>query len=178
MGIFRQRKRGGGRIVVLVDYENIIQNTPADPSTESPTKKIIHLMEEIRGMGRVIGVFVFVPRYLAPPYEMFFWEQEFFPILCPKIRIAGEETDTSDETLIKFGKEVVFQFRDLTHLCLLSGDADFLPLLKLCRNRGLEIMVAASTIQSLAKDLIKVASVNPDTKKRRISILYPNPTQS
>ena len=110
---------------------------------------------------------------MASLYGETFSELGFFTIFCPKIRTKeGEEIDTTDNILIEFGKKMITQIPDLTHLCLCSGDKDFSPLVREAIRQGLKIVVVAGNLSSLSSELIKLADKKRGGR-RMIYILSP-----
>jgi len=155
------KKRGPPRILMLIDWENLLTNLKEMPPPESYsiTAGFDRLCKEIASeVGEIVNVFVFIPPHLVYTFGETFHKIGFFTIACPKIRgKKGEEEDTTDLTLINFGQKAIEDIKDLTHLCLGSGDKDFSLLVRQAIRKGLKIIVVASSERSLSTELIKLA---------------------
>lgn len=156
---FRKPKRN--RILFLIDFENILQNLKQLPSPENLSflAGFDRLIKEVaQDIGEIIDVFVFLPPHLASIYGEDLYRAGFFIIVCPKIRDkTGEQIDTTDETLIRFGHRAIDELDNITHLCLGSGDRDFGPLVRRAIRKRLKIIVVTASQQSLATELITLA---------------------
>ncbi|HDZ54278.1 MAG TPA: NYN domain-containing protein [Candidatus Nealsonbacteria bacterium] len=155
---FRRPKRN--RVLFLIDFENILKNLKQLPSPEdlSFLAGFDRIVKEIaREIGEIVDVFIFLPPHLASIYGEDLYRAGFFIIVCPKVRDkAGEQIDTTDETLIRFGQRAIDEL-NITHLCLGSGDKDFGPLVRRATRKGLKIIIATASQQSLATELITLA---------------------
>ena len=83
----------------------------------------------------------------------------------------GVERDTVDETLTDLGEKLINSMK-LSHLCVASGDKDFVPLYLDAIAKGLKtVTIAASeTSLSLAPELIEVSDkiiIFPPIEKKR-----------
>lgn len=168
--MFRRKGRPGkNKILLLIDFENLQKNLAITPTAEkfSVAAGFDRLFKQIsREVGEIDNVFVFVPPHSASLWGETFHKLGFFTILCPKIKSKSrEEIDTTDETLTAFGKKMILQPPELTHLCLGSGDKDFSPLLREAIRKGLKIIVVAGNFNSLSSELIKLADKKPDGTK-------------
>jgi len=157
------------RVFVLVDWENILVNMNLPPaerfSLASGFDRILKKIAE--EVGEIVNVFVFVPSHLALTWGEEFHRLGLFVVLCPKVRDkkTGEEQDTVDQTLIDFGRKAIAQTRELTHLCLFSGDKDFGPFLREAIQKRLKIIIASGNLTSLSGELIGLADRKPSGGK-------------
>lgn len=165
----RKSKVEQNKILFLIDFENLQKNLERIPTPKkfSITAGFDRLCGQIaQEMGAIINVFVFIPLHAASLWGETFHKLGFFIILCPEIKDkTGKETDTTDETLIAFGKKIINQIPDLTHLCLGSGDKDFSTLVREAARKGLKIIVVARNLSSLSSELIELADKKPDGSK-------------
>jgi len=173
--MFRDKKKEK-KILVLIDFENLLKNTatpsPERLSMEEGFNKVINQVTE--EVGKIANVFIFAPPHLASLYARTFHELGFFTIHCPKIKDKRkEEKDTTDEILIEFGKKMINQIPDLTHLCLGSGDIDFSSLIKEVKLQGLKTIVIAGNLTSLAGGIINLADKNPRTGGKWVYFFSP-----
>lgn len=156
-----KRKKSDKRIMILVDWENLLKSMKEMPPAEvfSVTAGFDKFMKTIAlEIGEIVNVFIFIPSHMVVPWAETFHRQGFFTIVCPKIRgKTGEEEDTTDATIINFGKTVIENTRNLTHLCIGSGDKDFSLLVRQAIRKGLKIVVVASSERSLSMELIRLA---------------------
>ena len=182
-GLRKNKKGLPPKILVLVDLENITINLSLMPlGGAAPSDVIKNLLPELRKIGDIFYVFVFSPPHRIIGYESFFKKGLVFRegvslIECPKDikKIDGRqaEVDTVDEKIIEWCETIVPEIEGITHVCLCSGDADFLKALKGLKKRGLKIIIASGQEDSLARELIKLADVNPTTKKKMVFFLRP-----
>lgn len=176
IGRMLRKKRPNNKVLLLIDWENLLSSTVSIPPEKfSLDAGLNNLIEKItQEVGIIIGIYVFVPPHLVSTWGEKFKKEGFFIICCPKIKTkTGEEKDTVDEELSRFGMKMVAQISDLTHLCLGSGDQDFIPLLQEAKQRGLKIIIATGNLQSLSAELIRFAEKDPITGKRRVYLFYP-----
>lgn len=172
----RRRRKRVNKILVLIDWENLLSSTVSIPPEKfSLDTGLNNLIEKItQEVGIIIGIYVFVPPHLVSTWGEKFKKEGFFIICCPKIKTkTGEEKDTVDEELTRFGAKMIAQIPDLTHLCLGSGDQDFIPLLQEAKQRGLKIIIATGGLQPLSVELIRFAEKDPITGKRRVYLFFP-----
>jgi len=156
----KQKERPTIRVLIECDLENIWRNLPKMPPPErlSLVAGFDRLIKEIaEQVGEIINVFIFVPPHLAIPFGPDLHKLGFTTILCPKVeeKATGAEVDTVDEELIKFGQWALEEL-EFTHLCLISGDRDFAPLIRQAVRKKKEIIVAAADRRSLAIELIQL----------------------
>lgn len=151
------------KILVLVDWENISLNvgfTPGEPSLKERLDVCIRNIA--KQVGSIVDVFVFMPPHASYTWGEHLYSLGFFIIACPKVKNkAGEEIDTVDETLMKFGERMLDRTEGLTHLCLVSGDADLLPLLTRARLKGLKTVLIAADTHSLSAKMIPLIDEGP-----------------
>lgn len=169
-----RRARAQKRVVILLDWENLLSTTTTYPperfSLEGELNRTIERIAQ--EVGVIIGIYVFIPPHLAPAWGETFKKQGFFTIFCPKRKDKeGQEADGVDEELIRFGTKMIEQVSDLTHFCLGSGDQDFVPLLREARLHSLEVIVVAGNLQSLSSELLPFAEKKPRSGKRRVYLL-------
>ena len=161
---FGGRRKNPNKVLLLIDWENLLisQKSGQMPSEEgySIVAGFDRLIDQITlEIGEIVNVFIFAPPHILSSFGETFVKLGFFQIVCPKITgKTGEEEDTTDSTLIDFGKTAIEQIKDLTHLCIGSGDKDFSLLVRQAKRKGLKILVVASSNRSLAKELIQLAN--------------------
>lgn len=173
----RQRKKIN-KILVLLDWENLSINV-ADfsPDNFSLTAGFHRLAQQLRDVGEVTNVFVFAPLPSLATHAEIFYHQGFISVLCPKIHSkSGEEQDTTDSTIITFGQKMIGYMPDLTHLCIGSGDRDFIPLARGAIRQGLRIIIIAGSCQSLAPKLSELADIHPTSEERMVYLFSPTKT--
>lgn len=162
-------KKKKNKILVLIDFENLQKNLETTPIPEkfSITAGFDKLFKKIsQEVGEIDSVFIFVPQHAASVWGETFHELGFFTLFCPEVKNkSGRKIDTTDETLIAFGKKMINQIPELTHLCLGSGDKDFIPLVREAIRKGLKIIITAGDYNSLSSELIKLVDKKPDSTK-------------
>ena len=165
-------KREKNIILVLIDWENLLINMDVRlPESFSLSSGLNKLMKWLESIGDVFGVFVFAPPHAVQGYLEIFHKYKFYTILCPKI--SRGTIDTTDETLINFGEQMIAQMRNLSHFCIVSGDRDFSLLIKSAKKQKLKIAIAAGDLKSLSEELIDLANRHPSTNERMVHIFSP-----
>lgn len=155
------KKKEKARVLVLIDWENLlISAEEVGPETFSVVAGFDKIIEKIgQEVGSIVEVFVFTPPHLAYLWGKRLYELGFTTIVCPKIESKeGIEIDTTDQIIIDFGKKMINEIKDLTHLCIGSGDKDFRPLWREAMRKGLKRIVIAGSKLSLASEVIKLAN--------------------
>jgi len=162
---FCSKKKAPAKALVLIDFENLLLalETESDKilleeKTPTLTERLNELTKRIaREVAEVVAVFVFIPRF-STMWSKEFHKSGFFMIYCPKIlNKESQEVDTVDETMIQFGQLMIQQIPDLTHLCIASGDQDFIPLIRQAIQKGLKTIVVPGSNRSLSLELKRVA---------------------
>jgi len=172
----REREGSQNHVLVLLDWENLlISASSIAPDKFSIERGLSDLIAKItQEVGPIIGLYAFVSYHSATLWGEKLNKEGFFIIYCPKIATkTGEERDTTDGELSRFGMKMIEQMPRITHLCLGSGDQDFTPLLLRARERGLKIIFVVGSPQSLSKELIKFAEEIPGTEGKRIYSFLP-----
>jgi len=168
--------------LVLVDWENVskqITEGRYTPERFSRSTAIVKLFEWIKSeVDEIFDTFLFAPLHIVYTDYQLFHDHGLSVTTCPKIPLASpDKKDTVDPTLIKRAEKWVTH-PDLTHICLVSGDSDFIPLLEKAKKRGLLIMISAIDSSllnrpSLSKDLAEMADISPRTGQTMIHYFSP-----
>ena len=166
IGIGKPRKRPAKKILMLIDWDNLSLNMDLPPS-ESRVEGFNQLIKQItQEVGEIAIVVVFLPPNLAHLVAEDMYGLGFFIMICPKIKDKkGVRQDMTDRTIIDFGKKMIALIPDLTHLCLGSGDKDFIPLIREATLKGLKIMIVAGNRKSLSQELVGLADEKDDGQK-------------
>lgn len=175
----------GSCALVLIDWENITGHVPMgkyepeEYSREAGIKKLfLWIKSEV---DEIFDSFVFAPLFMAYMDYQLLYELDLQPIACPKIPLGSpNRKDTVDETLIKKGLKWITH-QKLTHICLVSGDSDFIPFLEEAKKQGLLVMIAAldktlsKDVQhpSLSRELEAMADISPKTGQKMLHSFSP-----
>ena len=162
IGIEKSREK----ILMLIDWDNLSLNMDLPPS-ESRVESFNQLIKQItQEVGEIAIVVVFLPPNLGHLVAEDMYELGFFTVICPKIKDKeGVRQDMTDRTIIDFGKKMIALIPDLTHLCLGSGDKDFIPLIREATQKGMKIIIVASSARSLSRELVGLTDEKDDGKK-------------
>lgn len=168
--MFRRKKEKRKRkILVLIDWENLLQNmdlgSPLNFSLSSAFEKLLNWLE---GIGEISKICLFGPIHTIQDHLGMFHSYGFFTIVCPKLTKKRETIDTTDAIFIRYGEKEIDQNPDITHLCIGSGDNDFIPLVAKAKRKKIRIAIVYSNLTSLSDDLIAIANKHPVTKKRMV----------
>ena len=157
--------------LVLLDLENLLMNTYLGSQRSFIfTDKLGKAIEELEKRGKITLGIAFTPRHLIPTYEQFFHEKGFFVVACPEVETKEGKKDTTDDKLIAAGK-ILINTPGLTHLCLGSGDDDFMPLLIEAREKGLRIAVIVGNTKSLSGNVSRAVETISGTNKKDVIVL-------
>ncbi len=182
----------GNKIAVFIDDDNISMNMktalPEKFSTELGYKRF---KDWLSSFGETALVFVFAPDNSALVKGEFFYKQGFISVSCPILMdreemerreksdfermIQGETVEvesknppvinTTDETMRKTAKIVIEHMSEITHICIASGDADFIPIVTAAKAKGKKVMIMISGLRSSSKNLLKKANRDERGKK-------------
>lgn len=160
------------RILVLIDWDNLWLNllNIFGPENVRISHRFDELKKWLRTIGEIFAVFVFAPPFLSPIFRKIIREQGFYLVACDKIEKTADEEgqlDTVDEALMKFG-ELMLDHPDINYLCLVSGDDDFIPLLRKAEEKGIKKAIAVASIHPLSRNLVPLADRHPATQKKMI----------
>jgi len=142
-------RKGPRTFLVFLDLENLTRNI----SKGNPREKMKRLndfswlLNPIIAKGKILLAVAFVTNSEAglPPI-MQLSRQGFYPVLCPRQLgvVATKDADTVDAKLDAFAK-VLIEHSDATDVILITGDADFQPLVTFARfNQKTVTVVSAS----------------------------------
>ncbi|MEK7541028.1 MAG: NYN domain-containing protein [Patescibacteria group bacterium] len=182
------------KIAVFIDNDNIEINMKSEP-LEKLSMDIGWERFKIwlSSYGDIAFIFVFAPEDKIRTDGKYFYKQGFIPVSCPII-INEEERrkrdsedmelllkegkdrefdplqlvptiNTTDEIMIKTAQELIPIISRITHVCIASGDEDFLPIAKMAKKNGKKIMIMISDYKSPSKELLLQASIGPNGKK-------------
>lgn len=163
-------------ILVLLDLENLLLNIePPSPFEFSLTEGFEKMIKKLAEFGRVIEVFVFGPPPTINIHLDMLHKMGFRSVTCPRVVMGkdGPKMDTVDAAMIDFGKRMIAEMGGLTHLCIGSGDQDFLPLVKEAKRCGIGIVIFAGSEDSLSEELANTACKNPLTEERAVYFFSP-----
>lgn len=152
-------------ILFLVDLENISINfdlPTEDPLSYSLSEAFDKIIEQLVKTGRVGMIFAFASQQSTVPLINMLYTKRLHLFVCPKVVIdkvgpSIEKKDTVDARLIEVGRDLLSRMPSVTHLCLGSGDGDFVPFVIWAKHQGLKIIIAAGNRQSLARELAELA---------------------
>lgn len=171
--------------LILIDWENVSKNlregrfNPLRFSRKTALERLFTWVKD--QVGEIFDTFLFAPLHIVHTDYELFSEFGLVPMTCPKLPLSGiRRRDTVDQTLIEKGLKWITH-QSLTHLCLVSGDSDFIPLIQAAKARGLKIMLSAldpsfARIPGrpfLSKELAKYADFNPVTGEKMIHYFSP-----
>ena len=160
-------------ILVLVDWSNISFNMDSEPPERfSPTVGFERFLNWLKEEGDIFSVFVFTDKVHGIAYADFFYQLGFYTIVCPRINTERGEIDTTDETLRKFGELMIENAPEITHLCIASGDYDFIGLARKAKLTGKKVMIMAADYKSLSDEFAKIADKD-ESGKPMIHIFHP-----
>jgi len=171
-------------ILFLIDVQNLsisFESLHQDPLSYSLIDALDGVIDKITKVGRIEISIAFGSQLSLPLLDML--NARKIPlIVCPEVVIdKGEpksgKKDTVDPRLIELGTTLIEKIPTLTHLCLASGDKDFIPFLRWAKQQGLKIILAPATAESLAEVLIGLACENPERPGEK-AIFFLSPPKS
>jgi len=171
------------KVLLLIDWENLFFSLAwyFGVSEVRLEDKISKLMKWVKDeVGELLGGygFVFAPEHLSHFHQQICVQNGLRLIICPKRRFekpkmnkkTGEmvlEEDTVDETLIWFA-ETMLRHPNFKFVCLVSGDNDYVPLLKEMGRHCIKRALVAPTRDCLSKskELTELVDKHPTTLRR------------
>ncbi len=174
--MFSKRNPVVNRILVVIDGDNLFSNVIADARHYSLAKGLERLIKQLTQVGEVVGVFVFGPPDLINRNLGALQNEGFWPIPCQReTDKQGESVDVVDGKIIAFVRDMLELMPFLTHICIGSGDSDFIPLARTCRLRRKKVIVVSGNLRSLSQDLKNMADKHPQTGERMVFLFSPTP---
>ncbi len=170
-----RRKKDPNRILVLIDWDNIVINTlQYGPHDFSISQGFDRAMTELGRIGAISSVFVFAPPHLDQSHLEIFYKHGFLTISCPKVKEKNTDRkiDTVDGTLIQTGRTFIDKWPEITHICIGSGDKDMAPLARYAIQQGKKVAIMCAEERSLADELIELAEPHPKQKGRKLIIPF------
>jgi hypothetical protein len=166
------------KILLLIDWENLFYSLcdilgPIDMQLEQRIKKMMEWISV--EVGEVFAGFVFAPEHMNSIHQRICTELGFTFIVCPKKYLTVSQLnpktgfminilDTVDQGIIDFGT-MMTGYSEFNTVCLVSGDSDFIPFLKLLKKHKKRIALVAPTTYSLSQDkqMENLADLSPKT---------------
>ena len=167
-----------GKVLVLIDWDNLEICLRAAFGAgkiriDQRIKQVMDWVEkEVGGLLEGYG-FVFAPGHLNEIYRGICSSNNLRTVSCPKRKTPDKNGsfDTVDETIIWFGK-MMLKHPDVQFICIVSGDAHYLPLMEAAKKCGVKMAFAAPTVGSLSKqpstlkNILRLVDVHPITKRK------------
>lgn len=172
--------------LVLIDWENISKNilrerhdVPEKFSRDAALKRLFAWIQS--EVDEIFDTFVFAPVYMMYTDYQLLYNNKLVPTTCPKVPLgSADKKDTVDAILIE--KALKWMTHPcITHICLVSGDSDFMRILKRAKRRGLKVMISGPDPAmsrdpdrpSLSKELADMADVSEKTGKKMLHYFSP-----
>ncbi|OGZ63263.1 MAG: hypothetical protein A3C58_00285 [Candidatus Staskawiczbacteria bacterium RIFCSPHIGHO2_02_FULL_34_10] len=182
------------QIAVFLDSDNIEINMRGGPLERlSIDVGWERFKDWLFSYGNIAFVFAFAPEDKIRIDGKSFYRHGFIPVSCP-ILIDEKESkkrdledielllnegknrefdpvkpvpviNTTDELMIRTAKELIPKMPCLTHICIASGDGDFMPIVEIARQYGKKIMIMIGDYKSPSKELLRQANKGPNGKK-------------
>jgi len=95
------------------------------------------------------------------------YELDIYPIVCPPVIREKDEIRTKnvvDQIMVSFGQTLIGEVSSFTHLCIVSGDADFVPFAEWAKRNGLKVIVFSHD-EKLSEELAQCASEDDSGNK-------------
>jgi len=168
-----KKNRKENKIILMIDFENIINSMPSfspfEKNYTSIDTAIENLIRQLEKIGKVVQAYIFAPPHSLSVYSIYaerFYYKGIIMISCPKIKKMNYGIshnpfeDTVDEILRKCCDNWIIQRKsEITHFCLASGDSDFLRMIKKLKRNGIKIIIAAGNNDSLSGVLKREADI-------------------
>ncbi len=166
------------KVIAIIDWENIRQSM-MEESYSPEGYSILSGLEKMKNWLLTIGQQIWIIVYVCSDQLFYFiktFEQlEFTSIICQPEEEEGQKKDTTDRHIISDFSKLLDMVSDkgIYCLCLGSGDADFMPILKKAKEKGIKIAIAAGSKRSISQDLKKMADNHPEEGNKMIHIITP-----
>lgn len=172
-----QQKQGGKKVLLLIDWDNLFINLFNDLGHERMQieKRIEKMMDWIKTeIGELLGGygFVFAPEHLSLFDRKMCTDNGLTIIISPKKEIpdSNKQEDTVDEKIIWFAN-LMADHPEVKYLCLVSGDSDYIDMLKDVKQKGVKVALVIPTMNSFSRmsGIALLADVN--SKKEKMVLL-------
>ncbi len=170
------------QVLLLIDWDNLFISLyehfgAKEMRIEKKLEMIVRWVKE--EIGELLGGygFVFAPEHLAVLHQQSCVDNGLRIVICPKRPLEKpkrnlktgdliEVEDTVDETIIWFTKTMM-RHPNFGFLCLVTGDSDYIPLLKEVERYSIKRALVFPTRRCLSesKELVRLADKHPKTLK-------------
>lgn len=179
------------KIAVFIDYDNIeinMKTTPPEKFSRDLGYK--RFKEWLSSFGEICVIFIFAPDNSSLVNGEYFYKYGFINISCPilidrekietdeleHMSLGGRELEfepsdfapiinTTDAIMINTAKIVINLMPEITHICIASGDGDFMPIVKMAQAKNKKLMIMIGGFKSSSRDLLKEADRDENNKK-------------
>ena len=164
-------KRSARKMLVMVDLDNIVSKVSisADPRSFSFLDGFDRMLHKLGRIAPIAKVFVYGPPETLARHASWLGKLKFAIVQCDKIitkdNLLISKKDIVDSRMIDDGAFFLREMSEITHLCLWTGDQDFIELAREARMLGKDVVVVASREDTLSQELAKFACKGPDGEK-------------
>ena len=145
-----------GRLVVLIDYENIARSL----IEKGMILDIKELRNFLKKMGEVLFAFIFVPDHYVYSLPEDLNNLGYQIVLCQKLKGFDRDKDMVDAQINLIGS-VFCQFSEITDIVIVSNDADMVRLAGMAELRGKRVHVfGTEKISSVYKRVVDVENIH------------------
>ncbi|MFA5877849.1 MAG: NYN domain-containing protein [Candidatus Staskawiczbacteria bacterium] len=161
---FFPQKPHENRILVLIDWENsTIDNFAViGPSAFSLKSLYAEITEKLGEIGRITMSVTFITTRDIMRLSEDFYKLGIHPVVSPMVVMQKRDPvwhGIVDEALITFGRELVNETTSFTHVCVVSGDADFTKFCRWLQRQGKKVIIFAHA-KKLSASLAECADLN------------------
>lgn len=178
------------KIALFIDRDNILINMKTEPPEKlSEGFGYQRMMSWLEQYGEICLKFVFAPAVSTAANIDFFYELGFIPVSCLQYRTSKNKSPSligddefrqyerdetivinkTDETMIDVAKRTIDLMPEVSHICIASADADFIPIVEFAHEKGKKVMIAFSSLRA-SKQLLRLA--DRDEKGKRMLHLF------
>lgn len=159
-------------MLVMIDLDNIVLGVDisAGPQSLSFIDGFDRMLERLGKIAPIAKVMVYGPPETLNRHMGWLKRLRDVTIVqCDKVitknSIEGKKEDTVDRNMINDGKFFLAEMPRIGHLCLWTGDQDFVELAREAKMQGREVVIVAASEKSLSHELAKFACKGPDGQK-------------
>ena len=166
-------------MLVMVDLDNILsQLGVGNPMAFSLADGFDNMMRQLGEMAPIVKTYVYGPPKTLERNASWLSRFDYTIVQCDlvpsKRDILVEKVDTVDARMIEHGTFLVQEMPGITHLCLWTGDQDFVKLARNARMAGKDVVIVAGSRKSLSPELVRFACNKPNGEKA-VYIFSPQP---
>lgn len=169
--LFKRRRQSAKSMLIMVDLDNILSglDISQDPRSFSLIDGFDRMLQKLGRIAPIVHVFAYGPPETLTRHAGWLGKLQITTVQCNQVVTKSDvkisKEDTVDHRMIEDGKSFLREMTGVSHLCLWTGDQDFVELARAAKMTGREVIIVAGREESLSKELARFASNGPDGER-------------